>query len=40
MDNVTEAALTDTFDKLVSEGVIQYGPHESIKLQDEGYPVS
>lgn len=40
MDNVTETALTESFDKLVSEGVIVYGPNESIKLDHEGYPVS
>jgi ATP adenylyltransferase len=40
MDDVTEASLTETFDTLVSDGVIVYGPNESIKLEDEGYPVS
>jgi ATP adenylyltransferase/5',5'''-P-1,P-4-tetraphosphate phosphorylase II len=40
MENVTEAALTESFDQLVSEGVIVYGPHESVKLDDQGYPVS
>ncbi|KAI4932393.1 hypothetical protein J4E86_011615 [Alternaria arbusti] len=39
MDNVTEAALTESFDKLVSEGVIVYGPNESIKFKHEGYPI-
>lgn len=40
MDDVTEAALIKTFDKLASEHVILYGPYESIKVEDEGYPVS
>jgi hypothetical protein len=40
MDDVTEAALIKTFDKLASEHVILYGPYESIEVEDEGYPVS
>ena len=40
MDGVSEAKLIDTFDELVSQGVILYGPHESVKLEAEGYPVS
>lgn len=40
MDDVSEAKLTDTFDELVSQAVIVYGPHESVKLEAEGYPVS
>ncbi|RMZ74290.1 ATP adenylyltransferase [Pyrenophora seminiperda CCB06] len=39
MDGVSEAKLTDTFDELVSRGVIVYGPHESVKLEAEGYPI-
>ncbi|KAG9185658.1 sulfate adenylyltransferase (ADP) / ATP adenylyltransferase [Alternaria panax] len=39
MDDVTEAALTETFDKLVTEGVIVHGPHKSITVEDEGYPI-
>ncbi|RAR01530.1 ap4a phosphorylase 2 [Stemphylium lycopersici] len=34
-----QAGLVETFDKLVSEGVIVYGPHESVRLKDEGYPL-
>lgn len=40
MADISEAGLVETFDKLVSEGVIVYGPHESVKLKDQGYPVS
>jgi hypothetical protein len=39
MEDLSEEALTTTFDKLVSEGVIVYGPHESVKVEAEGYPV-
>jgi ATP adenylyltransferase/5',5'''-P-1,P-4-tetraphosphate phosphorylase II len=39
MDGITEDKLITTFDQLVSEGVIVYGPHESIKRDDHGYPV-
>ena len=40
MEDVSEETLLTTFDKLVSEGVIVFGPHESFKIEDEGYPVS
>lgn len=40
MADISEAGLVETFDRLVSEGVIVYGPHESVRLKDEGYPVS
>ncbi len=28
------------FDQLVSEGVLVYGPHETVVREAEGYPVS
>ena len=40
MDDLSEESLINTFDKLVSEGVIVYGPSTSITVEDEGYPVS
>jgi hypothetical protein len=40
MDDITEDKLTETFDQLVAEGIIVYGPYESIKTEDHGYPVS
>ncbi|KAE8853725.1 hypothetical protein HRS9122_00717 [Pyrenophora teres f. teres] len=39
MDDVSEATLTNTFDELVSQAVIVYGPYESVKLEAEGYPL-
>jgi hypothetical protein len=39
MDKLSEGTLVTIFDQLVSEGVIVYGPHESIKVNDGGYPV-
>ena len=40
MDDLSEENLVTTFDKLVSEGVIVYGPSTSVHVEDEGYPVS
>lgn len=31
--------LIALFDQLVSEGILVYGPHESIIREAEGYPV-
>lgn len=39
MHHLTEQTLTTTFDQLVDQGVIVYGPHESVKVEAEGYPV-
>ncbi len=35
-----ESAAIKMMDQLVSENVIIYGPHQVIKHEDEGYPVS
>ncbi|KAH7392583.1 hypothetical protein BKA66DRAFT_510148 [Pyrenochaeta sp. MPI-SDFR-AT-0127] len=37
MDNLSEDTLIATFDKLVSEGVIIYGPSKAVHYKDEGY---
>lgn len=39
MTTVSEAGLVETFDLLANEGVIVYGPHDTIKVEDDGYPV-
>ncbi|KAF1944211.1 hypothetical protein EJ02DRAFT_103705 [Clathrospora elynae] len=39
VDDLSEEKLITTFDRLVSEGIIVYGPHESIKVEDEYYPI-
>lgn len=39
MATVSEAGLVETFDLLASEDVIVYGPHETVKVEDNGYPV-
>ncbi|EOA90638.1 uncharacterized protein SETTUDRAFT_144615 [Exserohilum turcica Et28A] len=33
------AALVEAFDRLVDEGVIVYGPHQTIRVDANGYPV-
>jgi ATP adenylyltransferase/5',5'''-P-1,P-4-tetraphosphate phosphorylase II len=40
MDNITEDTLITTFDRLVEDGVIVYGPHTTNLTEDFGYPVS
>ena len=40
MDVLSEEKILTTFDQLVSEGSIVYGPYETIKEDCEGYPVS
>ena len=40
MSELDEAKTVAVFDQLVSEGVLVYGPHESIVREAEGYPVS
>ncbi|KAF2848765.1 hypothetical protein T440DRAFT_469837 [Plenodomus tracheiphilus IPT5] len=40
MNQQSEESLTERFDQLVAEGVIVYGPHESIRVEAEGYPIS
>jgi ATP adenylyltransferase len=39
MDSISERQALTTFDELVAEGVIVYGPHTKHQLTDEGYPV-
>lgn len=40
MAELSEEKITSLFDQLVSENVLVYGPHESIKCEADGYPVS
>jgi len=40
MDVLLEEKVLVTFNQLVSEGSIVYGPYETIKEDCEGYPVS
>jgi hypothetical protein len=40
MANMNEDNISAVFDNLVTENVIIYGPHKSIKCEAEGYPVS
>jgi hypothetical protein len=40
MSASTANSIKNTFDVLVTEGVIVSGPYESIHHEDEGYPVS
>jgi hypothetical protein len=40
INNITEDVIITTFDQLVTEGVLVYGPYESMKFTDYGYPVS
>jgi hypothetical protein len=39
MADLSNESITALFDQLVSENIIVYGPHESIKCEAEGYPV-
>jgi hypothetical protein len=39
MEEISSESLIATFDHLVSEGVIVYGPHTTHAIEDEGYPV-
>ena len=39
MAAISEDELVETFDLLANEGVIVYGPHETIKVEADGYPV-
>ncbi|KAH7075783.1 hypothetical protein BKA63DRAFT_512354 [Paraphoma chrysanthemicola] len=39
MDNIPEQQVLDTFDALVAENLIVYGPHTKHQLIDEGYPM-
>jgi hypothetical protein len=39
MEKLTGDNLIATFDYLVSEDVIVYGPHETVRYVDQGYPV-
>ena len=40
MIELNEEAVTSLFDKLVSENILVYGLHQSIKREADGYPVS
>lgn len=40
MAELDEEKITALFDQLVSENVLVYGPHQSIKCEADGYPVS
>ena len=40
MAELNEDKITVLFDQLVSENVLLYGPHESVKCAAEGFPVS
>ncbi|KAH9865194.1 hypothetical protein IAQ61_009141, partial [Plenodomus lingam] len=40
MDILTEEILIERFDQLVSEGVIIYGPHDTIPIEARGYPLT
>lgn len=40
MDTLSETSLTERFDQLVAEGVIVYGPHKSVQVEAEEYPIS
>lgn len=40
MNDSEEGKLIAVFDQLVSEGVVVYGPYDSITREAEGYPVS
>lgn len=40
MVELNEEKITSLFDQLVSEEVLVYGPHESIKREADGFPVS
>jgi hypothetical protein len=40
MGELNEEKITALFDQLVSEDVLVYGPHKSIRCGAEGFPVS
>lgn len=40
MDIPSKAQIVATFDALVAEDVLVYGPHEVVEYDCEGYPVS
>ncbi|KAI8934751.1 hypothetical protein NX059_008439 [Plenodomus lindquistii] len=40
MDDLSEQTLITRFDQLVDEGIIIYGPHETIHVEAEGYPLT
>jgi hypothetical protein len=40
IDDITEDTLITTFDKLVEDDVIVYGPYNTYRTEDRGYPVS
>jgi ATP adenylyltransferase len=39
MAQISEVEILATFDQLVSEGAITFGPYETIKEDCDGYPV-
>ena len=40
MGDLDENKTLAVFDQLVSEGILIYGPHQSVVREAEGYPVS
>lgn len=40
MGDLDQSNVLAVFDQLVSDGVLVYGPHQSIVREAEGYPVS
>ena len=40
MGDLDEDKTLAVFDQLVSEGILIYGPHQSVVRQAEGYPAS
>ena len=40
MGDSPEGKITALFDQLTAEGVLIYGPHESVVHEADGYPVS
>jgi hypothetical protein len=40
MEIPSEVQIVATFDTLVSDGLLIYGPHQVIEYDCEGYPVS
>jgi len=39
MAQISEAEIIATFDKLVSERAITFGPYETVREDCDGYPV-
>ncbi|KAF2274775.1 uncharacterized protein EI97DRAFT_380411 [Westerdykella ornata] len=39
MEGLSETSVLSTFDELVQEGIITYGPHERVEKEYEGFPM-